>query len=110
MRPLRVASSHPASNTRIGAPLDSSLSALPGAFTNTIIVLEDLFSHFQPHPVAQCRELGGRDDLFPGPRPVQPNVDDALDPTGAGSHDQDALGQIDRLIYRVRDEQDSLLP
>src|SRR5262245_10017692 len=110
MKPLRVASSQTASTTRIGAPRDRSRSALARAFTDTVIVLEHFLSHLEPHPVSQRRELGGRDDLFPSPRPVQGDVDDALDPAGTGGHDQDALGQVDRLLHRVRDEQDRLLP
>src|SRR5262245_17057371 len=92
MRPLRVASSHTASTTTMGALLDRTLSTLPGAFTAAVIVLENFLPHLEPHSVSQRRELAGRDDLFPSPRPDKGDVDDALDAAGAGGHDHDALG------------------
>src|SRR5262245_30486190 len=131
MIPLRVTSSQRAKTIRIGATRDTaapardrdrisiaagreaivtsspdvSATAAPGRF----VVLEHLFPHVQPHPVAQPRELRRRRSRLPSRGAVPLYVGGAFEAAGRGGHHDRSLGEVDGFLHRVGDEQHRLL-
>src|SRR5262249_51101955 len=69
--PLRVAASHAASTTAIGATAMSACRTLANVITRRFVVLEHLLAHVQPHAIAEPRELGRRHDLLPVARAIE---------------------------------------
>src|SRR5689334_2477705 len=64
----------------------------------------DLFAEAVPDALVELDELGRQPDLLDPARPGQVHADDVLDRRGTGGHDDDAVGEADRLGQVVGDE------
>src|SRR5262249_11838003 len=100
-RPARVveqaASRPPAGCRRRRRPTGGARPAGPGFVCGSLVHLGDLFLHDPRDLALVLRELGGEALTDLG----QLDGKHLLDPAGGGGHDDNAVGEIDRLADRV---------
>src|SRR5919199_288435 len=68
---------------------------------------DGLLAHEMPDVLADLDEFRPVEDLVAA-GPVEPDLDDVLDPAGARAHDRDPVGQEYGLVHVVRDEDHGL--
>src|SRR6266508_1591388 len=99
----------PAVSTVLAAALDSvstGLCSTAGILQGLGAGSGDLVAQALPHLAVRVEELGGKPDLLDIARPLQRHREGRLDRCGARGHDHHPVGERDRFLQVVRDEDD----
>src|SRR6266542_3374235 len=112
-RPSRMPSTTPATAPAVSTVLAGALDSVSTGLCSTAGLLQglgagsgDLVAQALPHLAVRVEELGGKPDLLDIARPLQRHREGRLDRCGARGHDHHPVGERDRFLQVVRDEDD----